>query len=414
MYGTGAKPIVDGAGVAGNGVVYFNNQQYWEINNLEITNDAPSAGDRRGIYLSAANSGVISHLYVRNCNIHNIKGMIGQDLASKRTGAVVIEVTDDTTMPTRFDDVRIEGNTIAHIDNTGIVTSNQSGTGYPGTASWNNRVFTRFVVRNNSFNDIAKNAMIVRLADESGLIEHNVAWDTAFRATTGNTFFATVSRGTIFQFNEGYLNRETGGFDGSLYDSDLSSPQCVWQYSYSHDNAWGLFVMDTTAQDDGVIVRYNISQNDKGSIFTLTYPNTGVLIYNNTIYIPSSLSPYIINDRRVNTKTYSFYNNIFYNLSTGASYNFLGGATRTFGKNLFFGQHPSSEPSGPSNLTADPLLVGPGTGGTGIMSVGGYKLQSGSPAIGAGIPVMNNGGRDYFGNPVPAPPSAPSIGAHQP
>src|SRR5690606_8086408 len=39
-YGTGAKPLIDGNGLEGEGVVYLYNQSYWEINNLEITNNA--------------------------------------------------------------------------------------------------------------------------------------------------------------------------------------------------------------------------------------------------------------------------------------------------------------------------------------------------------------------------------------
>jgi hypothetical protein len=48
MYGTGDKPRIDGNGVFAT--VSLTNQQYWEINNLEITNDA-SANDA-GILIS--------------------------------------------------------------------------------------------------------------------------------------------------------------------------------------------------------------------------------------------------------------------------------------------------------------------------------------------------------------------------
>ena len=48
MYGQGGKPLIDGNTSTGDGVVYFFNQQHWEVNNLQITNDAPTGGDRRG------------------------------------------------------------------------------------------------------------------------------------------------------------------------------------------------------------------------------------------------------------------------------------------------------------------------------------------------------------------------------
>ena len=73
LYGTGPKPIINANGATGNGAVYLYNQEYWEINNLEVINDAATGGDRRGVYLAADNFGTARHLYVRNCYIHNIK-----------------------------------------------------------------------------------------------------------------------------------------------------------------------------------------------------------------------------------------------------------------------------------------------------------------------------------------------------
>jgi hypothetical protein len=58
------------------------------------------------------------------------------------------------------------------------------------------------------------------------------------------------------------------------------------------------------------------------------------------------------------------------------------------------------------------LLVSPGSGGDGLDSVSGYQLRAGSPCIGAGVPIPNNGGRDFWGNRVPDA-GAPDIGAHQ-
>jgi hypothetical protein len=204
----------------------------------------------------------------------------------------------------------------------------------------------------------------------------------------------------VFQYNEGYLNKTTGG-DGCLYDADLQSPHCIFQYSYSHNNNHGLFWQCTVAADDNVIVRYNISRNDKGSIFCMNYANTSTYIYNNTVYIPSDLSPMIIDDRRTTTKTYYFYNNIFYNMSPTASYQWFSGATRIFSHNVFYGNHPSGEPNDPNKLTSDPNLVNPGTGGIGLDSVDGYMLRPYSPCVDSGMTIANNGGKDYWGNPVP-------------
>ena len=421
-YGAGPKPLINAAGATGNGAVYLFNQEYWEIRNLEIVNDAPSGGDRRGVYLAAANfpGGVVRHLQIRDCHIHHIKGLVHQTSnAAKRTGGIIIETVDDRVTPTRFDDILIENCTISTVDNIGIALNNQVSVGdYPGTPAWEARKCTRVVIRGNRINDVAKNAMIIRLTDETGLIEHNVCWDTAYRALTGNTIFSRSCRGTVFQFNEGYRNRAgeldpTKYWDGSLYDADIQSPGCIFQYSYSHDNSQGLFWQCTDEADGNIVVRYNISRNDRGRIFCLGYANKSTYIYNNTVYVPADLSPLIVDERHERPKTYFFYNNVIFNLSATARYQWKKGANRTFDHNVFYGQHPADEPADLHKLTSDPRLVAPGTGGTGDLgSLGGYKLQAGSPCIDSGMTISDNGGRDFWGGLVPFK-GATDRGAHE-
>ena len=410
-YGDGAFPVIDGAGSTGDGVVYLYNQHYWEIRNLEITNNAPAGADRRGVMVGAANCGTIHHIYLKNLYIHHIKGIVGQSLKAKDTGAIGIFIEADNMKDTRFNDILIEGCRIQTIDNTGIFTrSRAGGSNTPGESNWNRRRITNLRIRHNKINDIAKNAMIIRLAD-GGVVEYNVCWDTAYRAGTGNTIFSRSSRGTVFQFNEGYLNRSRD-YDGCLYDADLQSPGCIFQYSYSHDNSHGLFWMCTEPQDADVIVRYNISRNDKGSIFCLSYPNTSCYIYNNVIFIPPHLSPRIIDERRNADKTYYFYNNIIYNLSPTASYNWRN-AKRTFANNVFYGLHPNSEPDDPNKIVQDPKFVDPGGGDVGINSLDGFKLCSDSPCIDSGKTIPQHVASDYWGNPVPYPGGTVDRGIHE-
>jgi len=408
-YGTGNPPIIDGGGSTGDAVFYLRNQQYWEVNNLEITNNASAQGDRRGVLIAAANCGLLRHIHLKNLHIHHIKGIVGQDGKAKDTAGIAVFIEADDAVDTRFDDVLIEGCTINTIDNTGICTSSKAGgSNTPGEYNWNRRRFTNLRIRNNVIHDIAKNAMIIRL-DDRGVVEHNVCYNTA-RSTTGNTIFTRSSRGTVLQYNEGYLNKSPDN-DGSLYDADLESPECVFQYSYSHDNNHGLFWMCTKPQDNDVIVRYNISQNDKGIIFCMNYANTSAYVYNNTVYIPPHLSPTIIGERRNADKTYYFYNNIIYNLSPTAKYDWYN-AKRTIDYNVFYGEHPASEPSDPHKLTADPRLIAPGTAGIGLNTVNGYKLRPDSPCIDSGMTIPGNGGLDYWGNALPYN-RTPDRGAHE-
>lgn len=411
-YGIGNLPYFDGAGMTGTGVLYLYNQQYWEINNLEIVNDAASAGDRRGVRIEISNYGTANHIYVKGLNVHNIKGSVGQNRTDKRTGGIGFAIVSVSSAESHFNDILVDGCTIQSCDNEGILFECVSGDGFqPGSPEWTAMKITNAAVRNNSIYNISKNAMVIRLFD-GGVVEHNVCYNTA-NGMTGNTIYSCSCLNTVFQYNEGYLNNSPD-YDGSLYDADLRSSGTICQYNYSHDNAHGLFWNCTVQADDSLVCRYNISQNDHGIIFCVNYPVMDINIYNNTVYIPANQSPIIISERNngTGTRNYSFNNNIIYNNSITATYGFTtNGYTRNIDYNCFFGNHPSTEPADAHKVTADPLFVNPGSGGIGLNTVDGYKLKTGSPCINSGIYIPKNGGKDYWGNTVGI--GKPDMGAYE-
>ncbi|MFZ4521288.1 MAG: T9SS type A sorting domain-containing protein [Bacteroidales bacterium] len=412
MYGEGNKPLIDGNGMTGTGVVYLYNQQYWEISNLEITNNASSGADRRGVRIEAKNFGTASHIYLRNLNIHNIKGLVGQGRPEKRTGGIGFGIVDASGKDTHFNDILVENCVITSCDNQGIITECVAGDGFdPYSAEWNAIKITNAVIRNNTISAISKNAMIIRLF-EGGVVENNLCYNTA-NGISGNTIFSAACTGTVFQYNEGYGNHSPDA-DGSLYDADLRSPNTTWQYNYSHDNAHGLFWTCTVQADENVICRYNISQNDAGIIFCINYPVTSVFIYNNTVYCDADLAPIIISERNnggSGTRAYTFQNNLIYNQSPTASYDFDPDYNRTVEYNCFYGVHPTTEPADLHKVTGDPKLVGPGTGGNGINTLNGYKLKENSSCINTGKVIPGNGGKDFWGNQLYF--GAPDIGANE-
>ncbi|MEI7982966.1 MAG: T9SS type A sorting domain-containing protein, partial [Bacteroidota bacterium] len=73
--------------------------------------------------------------------------------------------------------------------------------------------------------------------------------------------------------------------------------------------------------------------------------------------------------------------------------------------------HPPGEPADLHKVTGNPQLVGPGSGGSGINSVDGYMLQTGSSCINKGTAISGNGGKDYWGNHLYN--GLPDIGAHE-
>jgi hypothetical protein len=85
--------------------------------------------------------------------------------------------------------------------------------------------------------------------------------------------------------------------------------------------------------------------------------------------------------------------------------------SRVIEHNLFYGIHPATEPEDPYKITGDPMLAGPGSGSTGLETTGGYRLTSGSAAVNKGMDIPDNGGYDYWGNPLYY--GKPDIGAHE-
>ena len=193
----------------------------------------------------------------------------------------------------------------------------------------------------------------------------------------------------------------------------------IIQYNYSHNNAGGfvLTVNDGTNPSNynrDTVIRYNISQNDRGTIFTLAGPTENTTIYNNTIYIPEYADTRVVGlgDWGGYPSDTYFYNNILVNLGSGG-YSFGQSTNNVFDHNLFYGNHPADVLAMDANkVTADPLLAAPGTASIGRDTAVGYQLLQGSPAIGAGRIIPDNGGLDYWSNPVPAD-APPNIGAYE-
>src|ERR1051325_1584590 len=87
-YGDGARPKITGGTSDLNGVSLVN-QSYWEINGLEVTNPKSALGDVRGISVLGSNAGTLSHVYIRDCFVHDVSGevnWIGGDVADNEPG----------------------------------------------------------------------------------------------------------------------------------------------------------------------------------------------------------------------------------------------------------------------------------------------------------------------------------------
>lgn len=414
-YGEGGKrPLIACEGRAFEAVRLYN-QEWWEISDLEVTNfSAEGRAPRAGVRVLAEDSGRVSHIYLRGLEVHDVNGAFheGRD-GGKCNAGILFDVVGSRT-PTWYDDVLIEGCHIYRCDRSGIKT----------WSDWHRWVkqgwapSTRVVVRGNVLDDIGGDGIVVGIA-AAPLIEHNVASRCNARAGDYNVaIWVWETDDAVIQFNEAYLTRTTK--DGQGFDIDGLTKRTIVQYNYSHDNEGGFILLCETGDrnplrtNDGSVVRYNISQNDRARIFQIGGKVTNASIYNNTIYIGEGHGdPLVVwhNQDKVWPRGIRYANNIFYNLGTGG-YDLGRSEEVVFDHNCFFGRHPESEPEDEHKLTCDPKLVNPGSGGVGRDTADGYQLQADSPCIDTGALIPDHGGRDYWGHPVPSG-VAPDRGAHE-
>ena len=411
-YSTGAKPIVNGQAAFQEAVKLYN-QQYWEINNLEVTNTGGAAGVRQGVRVQGTNAGTLNHIYLKTLTIHDVNGSLTTGENSGKTNGGILYDADGTTA-TNYNDVLIDGCNVYHVDRTAI--NIWSGWARCAGSTWHPH--TSVVVRNNTVDDIGGDGIVPSFC-VAPLIEYNVSSHSNARSANVNASIWTWGcDDAVMQYNESYATY-IGGGDGQGFDIDAFQNRGIVQYNYSHDNAGGfLLICGCPAAagrfNDGAIARYNISQNDRTRAIYCWDVVTNVSIYNNTIYIGSSAgNPTIFAHAGEgasvpNGVTYN--NNIIYNLGSGGYTS--GGTNLVYDYNLFYGNHPASEPSDAHKLTSNPLLVNPGSGGTGRSTVDGYKLQAGSPCRDSGKTISGNGGKDYWSNTVPYNGSA-DRGAHE-
>src|SRR5260370_27813994 len=258
-YGTGPMPHIEGGGATQ--AVLLSGQEYWDINNLDISNQASTAGTRRGVRVVA--TGVSHHIHLVGLNIHNISGQLGTDITSKNTGGIGFESTGGSG--SSFDDILIEKCTIAHSHDVGLYLNPDSGTD-PRAADWSQSKWDNEVIKGNQLNDIGKNAMVIRSSD-AALIEHNVINGSSTRLH-GNAIYTIGTLNALIQFNEVYNTTLTGysGLEDCASDPDNNSAGTIIQYNYSHNNAGGVahphMIPAARNYSDSTILPYNINPNN--------------------------------------------------------------------------------------------------------------------------------------------------------
>ena len=403
------------------------NVDNWEINNLQLTNlGATRAAYRRGISVRADNYGVMRNIKLKNLYVHSVNGLLDKFQGG---GCGIDWAGTGSTTKSRLDGLLIEGCHVKTTDRDGIIGGNSNigvvTNAWPRSSTdWFPN--THVLIRGNFLEDIGGDG-IVPVGSDGAIVEYNLVDGAACRTYTYATKQTAVAiwpwsaDNTIIQYNE--VTGVKGTWDGQAFDSDYNTSGSIFQYNYSHNNEGGFLLVCTSSDgigNIGTVVRYNISQNDLCRSF---YIGAGITAYNNVIYNGSGSDQYLIYMYPDNTGRSVFTNNIFMSLGTSRfTYAAMDSDNLVCYKNCWRASSwkyrnsldlwwNNGRPSDPYAITSDPKFVSPGSGGDGLDSVDGYKLQSTSPCLNTGFTLTNNGGIDYWGNELYN--SYPDVGAYE-
>jgi len=405
-YGSAAaRPKVAGTGA--RATIYLHNVQGYEIRGLEVTNPGPAnANPRTGIYVENTDYGKGSHYVVDNTYVHDV---VSCDCTNPgQPGGGIVFNADGAATLTSFSDIKVTNNTLSAVDGIGIGTSSlwarrQVYPEGPGTAFG---PITDVLVQGNTLTNLGGDGINVANGVDA-LIQQNEVNGFGLRATTDHAgIWAWNSDRTIVQYNE-VGGGDAGPFGAFAFDVDGGNLGTLYQYNYSHDNSGFMLLCAVPGLfSTGQSVRYNISQNDRdvsgGAIILACASQTNVSIYNNVFYEPNTTTMLT----NLSGNAVDFTNNIFSGKPGGSAFSDSHGV---FSHNLY--QNIATVPAGDTSAKiGDPQFTAPGTANSRATATG-YRLKTGSQAYLTGTGVLDNGGKDYFGNSTS--PCYSSIGAYQ-
>ncbi len=405
-YGNGSKPALD-AGGKFLATVYLYNGEHWDISGLDIANRAPArVPNLAGVQVRLENFGVAHDIRLAGLDVHDV---FGSNVKDEGGGNGIYCSSSGGKVKTRYDGLVIENCRLARTDRNGITMG-----AYYARPQW--PLSTRVVIRGNTLTDIGGDG-IVPIGCDGCLIEHNVLRGGRMRALDyAAGIWPWSCDNTVVQCNE--VSGMKGTMDGEGYDSDYNCRRTLFQYNYSHDNGGGfMLICDDGSQNppwnignEGTVIRYNISVNDGLHTFNITGPCQNTQVYNNVFYLGKGRdSPLVASGNWGGGDKWPadtrFSNNVFF-VEGKAHFDFGGMKSVVFDHNAYWGAI-INPPADPHAILADSQLAVPGS-----LSVRGYALRSGSPLHHAGKFIPDNGGRDFWGSPLPSV-GPPDIGASQ-
>lgn len=296
-WGSGKKPAIHGGGTR-DYTILIRNCMYWEVCDLEITNEGNERkGGRRGVLLSSSDFGDMRHIHLKGLSIHNVNGSLRK---SEGGGSAIMVSSMGKDIKSRFIDLLIERCHIYDCERNGISFSGMSSRNawYPSLG---------VVIRGNLLERIPGDG-IVPIACDGALVEENIMRDSPDMLPPGEAaagIWPWGSDNTVIRYNE--VSGHKAKWDGQGFDADYNCINTIFQYNYSHDNYGGFFLVCNDGGSLGrswnkgtenVTIENNVSINDGirpyptrsgwlSPSFHITGPVKGVRIRYNYVIMPS-------------------------------------------------------------------------------------------------------------------------------
>lgn len=405
-----SKPFIKGPGSNKSAALLLNNQSYWSIHDLDLTNGDGVGGDTAvlyGIHITAGDTSAAAqqHIYIQNCYVHDVK-------SASATSSAYVKMSGGIIFEGGLEDILVKNCHIANCAITGVRTNS-------------NYLRAKNVIDSNLIENIYGDGIVFHGAKDSSKITRNVVRNVCY-ATVANNYagvWTYYSRKTLVAYNE--VSGIVGGGvnDGQAFDADNDTDGDIFEYNYSHDNKKGFMLFMPSAQN--IIVRYNMSIRDNGvgvgyqnrRLFNYTSSYNTNLIHNNVFYIDSTI------DNVFQTGFIGeFSNNIVYANKSVTQFSAVAiDNGSSFYRNCFYPATITSV-KGPAgtvvgNLSADSLFINATYKGTGRLGgvQNAFAVSTTSPCVTGGAYIPSSENLDYAGNNISnrtfigavMPPNAP-------
>ncbi len=453
-YGTGDRPIITGSGGPGGdylAAIYINNQDHFELSELEIQNErlvsreGVNDTEAFGLYVHNTSTDIMRHFNMFNLTVQNVYGITkaGVPFNDMKVAGIYCrsERNEVVGQEKNIQDVTLDGSFFTRTGKFGFWSQHKGAETGVGNDSINRNMNFKFT--NNHFYKTGGSG-ITPGRTYNCLVENNIFENTGSNidsrmAKRGSGAWFFNCQNVVAQYNKSYSAR--GGGDSYGLHIDSRNKHVIFQYNYSEDNQGFVEVL---GNNEEVCYRFNVSVNDgrrakKGNTFWFSRydsspgKSNNVYVYNNSIYVSNLMQGSNTNvlkpGLQLRAKTSYIVNNAIY-VKTGGHIGykqFTKDAAVNVDNNVYYGDVRETDfvEQDAHAIKANPLYVNPGA----IDSPDAYKLEASSPAIGAGAaiprePLFPQAGKgifshitanaieDYWGNPVDLSVSGTNIGAY--